>query len=93
MSQIILVMIIIFLIILIIGFTIAMLWYKTDFEECESTQSPYCPLFTCPSSGRPTASSTIDPNTNYGPGQNAIRVNKDNGTVYKDPQGNMYIST
>lgn len=61
---------IITLIIFIVVILIMALIFRRDFYECENSESPFCPQFTCPSS-----SITADPSssTNYGNGIRAVR--------------------
>jgi hypothetical protein len=85
MTKLILIITIIVLIILIIIFTIATLWLQTDFKNCEESQNPYCPYFTCSSTGN------NDPEGNNGEGYPAIRVDSNNKIITVD--GKIYISS
>jgi hypothetical protein len=59
--------VIVILVILIVIAAVATLWLRRDLIECETTESPYCPQFTCPSgpngSGAGTPAQRTDPAT------------------------------
>jgi hypothetical protein len=53
MAKALLVGIIVVLIIAIVIALIAALWLRQDFINCENSESPWCPQFTCPSTDGP----------------------------------------
>ena len=76
MAKALLVGIIVVLIVTITILIIATLWMRSDFIECENTESPWCPQFTCPSGTGCTGD--LSPNDNCGKGMPASRQSNPN---------------
>jgi len=81
MAKALLIGVIVILLILITIGIITMLILRADFVECENTESPWCPQFTCPSVNQATGQActgTLSPDDNCGPGKPAIRKSDTN---------------
>lgn len=69
---------IIVLVIVIVILLIAALWMRADFIECENTESPFCPQFTCPSSDECSNLDGGVTSANCGNGVPAVRASNTN---------------
>lgn len=81
MAKTLLIGIIIILLILITIGIISTLILRADFIECENTESPWCPQFTCPSTNAATGqvcTGTLSPSDNCGAGLPAVRESNQN---------------
>ncbi len=70
---------IVVLLIITVILIVTTLWLRRDFVECETTESPWCPQFTCP--GTPT-NPLSSSGANNGPGGQAVRTDADGNKFY-----------